>query len=224
MTEDLLGLSTRDLLKKFGAGEHKPGSGSAAAFLGLLSINLCQTVISLTQQQPKYANVASVVSAHESRLNDLQAVLEDMFQRDSELFDLTIKLRRERDDLPPGPSPDRTRVQRDLAKATWKVTDLPLELVRELLELAEIAIDVFKLGFRSARGDSSVAAQAALAGANGALAIVFLNLQSTTDPARTRRALVAADELRKRSDRLIAELSRAEATLVAEAHERDASR
>jgi len=44
----LIELSTEELLKKFGSGKHKPGSGSAAAFQGMLSAKLIHTVIDLT--------------------------------------------------------------------------------------------------------------------------------------------------------------------------------
>jgi tetratricopeptide (TPR) repeat protein len=53
------------------------------------------------------------------------------------------------------------------------------------VEIAELsvgvirnAIDIFDLGFQSARGDSGVAISSAIAGSNGALSIVYLNLTS----------------------------------------------
>ena len=43
-----LELPAAELLEKFGKGSHVPGSGSAAAFQGMLSAQLILTVISLT--------------------------------------------------------------------------------------------------------------------------------------------------------------------------------
>ena len=37
MGERLIDLATGKLLEKFGAGNHKPGSGSASAFQGMLA-------------------------------------------------------------------------------------------------------------------------------------------------------------------------------------------
>jgi len=50
----LIELSTEELLKKFGSGKHKPGSGSAAAFQGMLSAKLIHTVIDLTKSRETY--------------------------------------------------------------------------------------------------------------------------------------------------------------------------
>jgi hypothetical protein len=38
MTEKLTEIATGKLLEKFGAGDHKPGSGSASALQGMLSV------------------------------------------------------------------------------------------------------------------------------------------------------------------------------------------
>lgn len=213
MIEDLLALPARDLLKKFGAGQHKPGSGSAVALLGLLAVKLSQTVLALTVGRPGYEEQATVVAAHEDRLESIGSILEGAFQRDSELFDEVIRLRRERDHLKGGPKAERDRVTSQLAKVTWMSTDLPLEMVETFLELGEIGIDIFRLGFRSARGDSAVAVRAAQSSAHGALAIVLLNLQSTRDPSRSRAALARAESLRATLIEQIERFERVEATL-----------
>lgn len=202
MSDDLLGLETRELLKKFGAGDHKPGSGSAAGLLGLVSVKLCQTVVSLTQGRPGYAEGGSLIAARDAELISIEVSLERYVQEDSRLFDEVIRLRRERDRLPQGP--DRRRITDDLARATWEATDLPLEMIDELIALGDIAIQIFQLGFRSARGDSAVAVRAAHAATHGSLSIVHLNLQSTRDTKRTQRALDKADE---QSDRLEAQVA-----------------
>lgn len=196
MSDDLLGLETRELLKKFGAGDHKPGSGSAAGLLGLIGVKLCQTVISLTRDRPQYAEGGNIITARESELSTIEESLERYVQEDSRLFDEVIRLRRMRDELPEGT--ERRRVRDQLARATWAATDLPLEMIDELILLGDIAIQVFQLGFQSARGDSAVAVRAAHAAANGSLSIVHLNLQSTREPARTRSALDRADEQQAR--------------------------
>lgn len=46
--EEFIRLPADELLKQFAAGGHKPGSGSAAAFQGMLAASLTQTVIKLT--------------------------------------------------------------------------------------------------------------------------------------------------------------------------------
>nr|WP_259069123.1 cyclodeaminase/cyclohydrolase family protein [Mucilaginibacter sp. X4EP1]MCS3814511.1 formiminotetrahydrofolate cyclodeaminase [Mucilaginibacter sp. X4EP1] len=52
----LIEYTTEELLQKFGSGEHKPGSGSAAAFQGLLSAQLILTVIDLSKKSQNTKN------------------------------------------------------------------------------------------------------------------------------------------------------------------------
>lgn len=213
MADDLLSLEARDLLKKFGAGQHKPGSGSAVALLGLLAVKLSQTVLALTVGRAGYEEQSTIVAVHEDRLESIGSFLEDAFQRDSELFDEVIRLRRERDSLAGEGKADRDKVTSRLARVTWATTDLPLGMAEKFLELGEIGMDIFRLGFQSARGDSAVAVRAAQSAAHGALAIVFLNLQSTRDPSRSRAALAKAEALSTALIKQIEEFDRVEATL-----------
>lgn len=52
---NLIDYSAKELLEKFGAGNHKPGSGSAAAFQGLLSAQLIRTFISWSKIVTAYS-------------------------------------------------------------------------------------------------------------------------------------------------------------------------
>ena len=54
METDLLEKTVNELMEKFGAGNHKPGSGSAAAFQGMVSAKLISTVISLTAEEKEF--------------------------------------------------------------------------------------------------------------------------------------------------------------------------
>jgi formiminotetrahydrofolate cyclodeaminase len=101
MTAKLLDLPTAELLDKLDAGNHKPGSGSAAALQGILSARLLRTVISLTKD-PKRAqnyaqqlpNLRKIEAAVESRIIPN---LERLFQEDSDQFDRAIRLRQDRE-------------------------------------------------------------------------------------------------------------------------------
>lgn len=65
MGKSLLEETTEELLKKFGAGNHKPGSGSAAAFQGMISAQLLITVINLTNENKRkkhYSHVLPVIN------------------------------------------------------------------------------------------------------------------------------------------------------------------
>lgn len=180
MTAPLINLTTAELLDKFGAGSHKPGSGSAAALQGMLSARLLQTVISLTSD-PKRANryarqlpnLRRIESAIEGRIIPS---LERLFQEDSDHFDRAIQLRQRKDRET---DPVMRKQLADLAtSALMPATEIPIQIANDCVELARFALDVFDHGFQAALGDSGVALNAAISGASGSLSIVELNLQS----------------------------------------------
>lgn len=179
MSARLLDLTTAQLLDKFGAGNHKPGSGSAAAFQGILAARLLQTVISLTidpkradryaPQLPKFRHIQSAVQ------DRIIPDLERLFQEDSEQFDKVIHLRqrKEREDDPVL----RKRLAEEATSALVPATEIPIQIAKHCAELAEFALDVFDHGFQAALGDSGVALNSAISGVSGSLSIVELNLQ-----------------------------------------------
>ncbi|MEM6458612.1 MAG: cyclodeaminase/cyclohydrolase family protein [Planctomycetota bacterium] len=77
----------QELLEKFAAGNHKPGSGSAAALSGLLSSAMARTVIDLTLRRQKYADKHQDFRV---MLNEITRRIEPQlwqaFQEDSEQF------------------------------------------------------------------------------------------------------------------------------------------
>lgn len=57
-----------------------------------------------------------------------------------------------------------------------RATEIPIQIAKDSIKVAKHGLVIFNLGFQSARGDSAVAISAALAGAAGALSVVYLNL------------------------------------------------
>lgn len=197
MGKKLLDLSASELLEKFGAGEHKPGSGSAAAYLGILSCQLIRTVISLTKDPKRSkiygAHVPALMEIEEKVEYEILPRLEEIFQKDSEIFDQVIKLRRKRDDAT---DPyDTQSFERESLEFQIPATEIPLEIATICVELARFGITVFDLGFRSARGDSGVAINAALSAVSGSLSIIELNLLSFHDDEWTRQIRESRDEI-----------------------------
>lgn len=173
----LLALPAERLLDKFGAGGHKPGSGSAAALLSLIACKLLQTVISLTHGRKRYAGVTEQLTlANQDMLSRVEPSLFEAFQNDSIQFDQVIQLRRARD--AEAKPEERRSLSRLHLRELEAATEIPLQIARDSISVAEHGLAVFDLGFRSARGDSGVAISAALSGASGALSVVFLNLTS----------------------------------------------
>ena len=73
MTKTILHASALELLHEFGAGKPQPGSGSAAAFEGMLAAKLLMTVISVTSKpryQSQYDSVLPLLTSYYDEIND----------------------------------------------------------------------------------------------------------------------------------------------------------
>jgi len=170
-------LPARQLLDKFGAGSHKPGSGSAAALMGILSGRLIATVCKLSLEKPKYKQrhkelrfLVENIEAH------IEPSLYGLFQRDAEIFDAVIKSRRDR--LAAKSDDDKRACRREELKHLREATDIPIKIGELCLALIDNAVFTFDFGFQSARGDSGAAVSAAIAGVTAAAFVIHLNLKS----------------------------------------------
>lgn len=206
MTQTLIKLPADKLLEKFGSGGHKPGSGSAAALLGLISCKLVQTVVTLSAGRDKYQGVeAQLTLANQDILQGIEPVLLQAMQADSEQFDRVIEARRLRDR-----EQDKSKKRQLSEKALAELrvaTEVPLTIAETCIALAEKALVVFDLGFRAARGDSGVAIGSALAGASGAISIIYLNLTSFKGGEWAIQARTKADVLAQKTNLLQVQLA-----------------
>ena len=180
MDKDFLKIPTGELLEKFGAGNHKPGSGSAAALEGMLAAQLIQTVIRLTTDERRKgvyeAHIERFLKINSEIENRIYPALTKLFRQDSDEFDKVIEARAARD--------GETDIVRkfDLSEharvALKAATKTPIEIGKLCVELARFAQDMLDNGFRSARGDSGVSLTAAVAAISGCISVVDLNLLS----------------------------------------------
>lgn len=178
MEKALLDISTIELLEKFGAGKHKPGSGSAAAFQAMIATKLLITVIGITNR-PRYQKSFAAVLPTLLKYNDdlvdrIYPKLCVLFTEDAIEFDKAIEYRRLRD-LEEDPI-NRNQLRREGLEQMKVAIAIPLEICGLSLELCEIANYVFDNAFKTARGDSHVAFSGAVAAIAGSLAIIRLNL------------------------------------------------
>lgn len=178
MEKALLDISTVELLNKFGAGKHKPGSGSAAAFQAMIASKLLITVIGITNRsnnQKKYSNCLPILLKY---LNDLETKifpqLSELFINDAIEFDRAIELRTLRNqEVDPIA---KNQLRREALEQMKIAIAIPLDICNLSIELCEIANFVFDNAFKSARGDSHVAFSGAVAALAGSLSIIRLNL------------------------------------------------
>jgi formiminotetrahydrofolate cyclodeaminase len=217
-TTALIELPTKVLLDKFGAGEHVPGSGSAAALVGILAGKLVLTVSSLTKQRDEYASVWQQIEYVEQQvLGRLEPSLTDEFQRDAEIFDRVILARRGRqaaqDPL------ERKRLNNEARELLKPATEMPISICRECLKVAELGLVMFDVGFQPARGDSGTAVSVALGGALSALCIAYLNLTAFRAGEWARGARTECNELLAEFRKILLELLSRVSSLQSEGSE-----
>jgi formiminotetrahydrofolate cyclodeaminase len=197
MQKKLTDIATGELLEKFGAGGHKPGSGSASAFQGMLAAQLLRTVIELTNEdkrKPVYDRFIPELNRIRKEIDErIYIELTALFQKDAELFDKVIQLREERN------KEKNFQKKRQIAESATNAlklaTQTPIDIAQLCIELGDFAAYVFDTGFRSARGDAGVALNSAISGIAGCLSIVDLNLISlpfddVTERLRSKKAII----------------------------------
>ena len=172
---NFLQLTTHELMEKFGAGHHKPGSGSAAALLGLVACKMMQTVIVATRRNARYRDnfpqldfVSSVLTQQHEQF------FREAVQRDSVQFDRVHQARLARNACTD--MSEKRRLNDRAREELIPATQIPLDIAHHAADTAEKGLIVYDLGASHVRGDSGVAVSAALSSCSGALFVVYLNL------------------------------------------------
>jgi formiminotetrahydrofolate cyclodeaminase len=198
---NFIDLSTQALLEKFGAGSHKPGSGSAAALVGILAGKLICTVVVLTKEKEAYAAVHSQAQFIADQIaSRFEPALYEAFQKDAEVFDQVIDARKRRN------AEFDQRRKREMGEMALErlreATEIPMGVCRDCLSVAELGLGIYDIGFKGARGDSGAAVSVSLAGAFSALSVIYLNLNSFRSGTWARETRKEADELFRSSRQL----------------------
>ncbi len=215
--------STSELLEKFGAGNHKPGSGSAAAFQGMLSAQLIRTVIDLSTDEKRNSILKDYQSEFIRMKSDIEIriypELENFFQADSEQFDKTIKLRiaRDKETDPELKSKFAMQALEELIPAT----EMPIKIAKLCEELAHFSTYVFDNGFKAVRGDSGVALNGAVSAIGGCISIINLNLLSFISDKWTQKIKSESNELRVKYNQLTEETNKRLDSLKNEVDQRE---
>jgi formiminotetrahydrofolate cyclodeaminase len=195
--QHLLGLPAEALLNKFGSGKHAPGSGSAAALMGLLSAKLVLTVGQLTLIREDYKSQHAAIKASCDRIQTFVVPrLERLFQEDAEVFDRVIVARRARDSASGGH--EKRRYAEQALEQLRFATAIPFNIAETCLELIDLAASVFDGGFKGARGDTGAALSSAVAGVLASVFVINLNLKSFRGSYWAREQRKECDNLQAR--------------------------
>lgn len=175
MQQELMTLQMGQLLDEFGGGNPTPGSGSAAALMGLLAAQLTLTVCKITALEG--AAGASQMRYLADRLSaEFIPELEKLFQKDSDDFHAVVRLRRQRNEATD--EGEKRRMREAALRGLERATELVLDIGDLCLELVDHALVVFDTGAKKVRGDSGAAISSAIAGAMTSIFVANLNLRS----------------------------------------------
>ncbi len=176
MQTDLLSLPTKELLEKFGAGNAKPGSGSAAALTALIACQMIKTVIDVSKDKPSKKTLQKEFDTYKKRLDEIIPDLEHYFQEDSDLFNKVHELRLERDNAKE--NIEKIQLKEKILENLMPCTELPLRIANLSIEIFEMAKYVFKNGVWWVSGDSQVALSNPVSAIDSCVSIINLNLSN----------------------------------------------
>jgi Zn-dependent peptidase ImmA (M78 family)/formiminotetrahydrofolate cyclodeaminase len=180
MREKLLDRKARRLLHDFGTGGHEPGSGSAAAVMGILAAQLTCNVIDLTE---RYKDRSKIYQAHLEELisyrtlmkNRIIPVLDELTEEDSIQFDKVIQARiarRNETDY------KLKEIKHQIVQSETRIaTELPIKIARYAYNIGRMATKAFDYGYVGAKGETLEGILFASSAMQSCLGIIDLNLQ-----------------------------------------------
>ncbi|MFL6235336.1 MAG: cyclodeaminase/cyclohydrolase family protein [Thermoanaerobaculia bacterium] len=161
---NFLTFQAHDLLDRFAAGNTTPGAGSAAALMGAVAASLAQTVARHTLKAARSGKRREIYAPFRERA-------EALLEQASELAEL---LRR-------GVEEDAAAFDRFWAERTEetqrRATEVPIEIAEHCLAVAQIGLELWERGARSAQAEAAAATLGALAGGETAAHVAHLNLK-----------------------------------------------
>jgi len=157
--------------------EPTPGGGSTAALQGALAASLIEMVAAAsTKKKGLEAHIPRLQAIADSA-KQWRSRLQEGINEDATAYTLVVSAYR----LPKETDPQKTARSEAIQSALKEAASVPLENARACATLLPLAIELTQIGNPNMITDAAVAAQAALAGAHGALLNVVINLDGIKD-------------------------------------------
>lgn len=188
----LLDRPAGQLLNDFGAGKASPGSGSAAALMGLLAAKLLVTVCDKSISKPECKGSERVLIYIKEQVQEIEPRLIELFEKDAKEFDEVVALRIARDKAES--AQDRSKLSRQSQDLLETATDNAFSIIEQCMKLIDHGVVVFESGWHAVRGDSGAALSASIAGVLSGIFIANLNIKTL------KGRKYAADNLKRCSD------------------------
>lgn len=198
----LVALPFTRLVDELASASPAPGGGSAAAIAGALAAALTAMVGNLTFGKKGYEAVWPEMEEMAVRAQGLKQFFLAAVDRDTAAFNQVMAALR----LPKKSEADKAHRAGQIAAATREATMVPLSVLEQAAEAADLARLAVRTGNRNSLSDAGVAGLAAAMAGLGALYNVMINLGQIDDPAFTAEARRRAVELHDRIEAAVNEV------------------
>jgi Zn-dependent peptidase ImmA (M78 family)/formiminotetrahydrofolate cyclodeaminase len=170
----------------------------------MLPAKLIRTVVTLSLEKGKYScKKEDLIFIKNEIDHKIYPALKRLIQIDTDQFDKVINARKNRDNATDIIVKSKYS---NIALGELKLAiEIPIEIAKHCIRLAEFAIFIFDNGFQAVRGDSSVAINGAISAVAGSLSIINLNLLSLISDEWTEKTRNEADSLMIARDKLLVE-------------------
>lgn len=173
-----------------------PGGGGASAYVGAIASALASMVGNLTVGKKKYAAVEDEMRSSLAHLESYRVRLEKLVEEDAQAFLPLAQAYR----MPKETSEEAALKEAALQKALAGACEVPLEIMRQCVCVAEECGGLARKGSRLAVSDAVAAAILAAAAARAASLNVFVNAESMADCEQAKLYCGEAYSLLDRAD------------------------
>jgi glutamate formiminotransferase / formiminotetrahydrofolate cyclodeaminase len=170
-----------------------PGGGSVSALAGALAASLGQMVAGLSRKKKSQALHVDKLSEHLDELRKIADELAQAIDHDAAAYDAVIAAFK----MPQGNSEEISQREAAIQAATKGAAEIPLQVADQAAKLKARFLQLGTIAAVSMKSDLQVARLMAVAGAQGALANVEINLEGLKDAAYVGKMRARVSELRK---------------------------
>ena len=191
----LIKLPLDEFSRRLASDSPAPGGGSVAALAAGLASALCAMVARLTVGREKYKASWDDMTRVRDEGDRLSELFQGLVDRDTEAYNLVTAAFK----LPKSNPEEKAARQKAVNGATLEAARVPLETLKAVHQMVDLVHLAAAKGNPNCITDAGVAAQLALAAANGAAYNVKINISSLSDPNEAR-------PLAEETDKLLAEI------------------
>jgi glutamate formiminotransferase/formiminotetrahydrofolate cyclodeaminase len=168
-----------------------PGGGSVAALCGALSSGLSSMVGNLTYNKKAYKDVREEMISLSEKAQKLKDFFIEAIDKDTNAFNKIM----DAFSLPKKSDDDLKIRNQAIQEATKEATMIPLSVLEQSKEAAELALIVVQRGNKNSLSDAGVAGITAGSAAEGALYNVMINVEGIEDESFKKKMITQAIQI-----------------------------